>query len=47
MSGDAIKDFLPDLLDSELQRAHENLDLYLELAWEIYEDLQTVDSGDA
>jgi hypothetical protein len=47
MSADAIKDFFPDFSDIELRRAHENLDLYLELAWEIYEEPQNVGPADA
>ena len=46
MSADAIKEFFPDLSDVELQHARENLDLYLELAWEIYEDMQPAGSGE-
>ena len=38
MISDLLKELYPALTDEELQIARENLDAYLELAWEIYED---------
>lgn len=40
MNDDVWKELYPALTDEELQIARENLDAYLELAWEIYEDAQ-------
>ena len=40
MISDLWKELYPALTDDELQIARENLDAYLELAWEIYEDVQ-------
>ncbi len=39
MNGD-LPAIWPHLTDEESRMAQENLDRYLELAWEIYEDLQ-------
>ena len=38
MIGDLWRELYPALTDDELQIARENLDAYLELAWEIFED---------
>jgi len=38
MDNEALKKLFPSLADDELPAARENLDAYLELAWEIYED---------
>ena len=40
MEEEALKRLFPELKDDELQTARENFDAYLELAWEIYEDMQ-------
>lgn len=40
MDDEVLKKLFPGLKDDELQTARENLDAYLELAWEIYEDKQ-------
>jgi hypothetical protein len=40
MHTDAWKELYPTLTEEELQIARENLDAYLELAWEIYEEIQ-------
>ncbi len=40
MDDEALKKLFPGLRDDELQTARENLDAYLELAWEIYEDMK-------
>lgn len=39
-----IVEMFPGLSDAEQQVAAENLDRYLELAWEIYQDLQSRDA---
>ena len=46
MNADPLRQLFPALTDAELNAARENLDLYLELAWEILEEncgLSTVD----
>lgn len=40
MADNIWKELYPALTNEELQIARENLDAYLELAWEIYEDVQ-------
>ena len=35
-----VKDLYPNLTDEELALARENLDGYLEIAWEIFEDME-------
>jgi hypothetical protein len=40
MEDEVLKKLFPALKDDELQTARENLDAYLELAWEIYEDMK-------
>jgi hypothetical protein len=40
MADNIWKELYPALTNEELQIARENLDTYLELAWEIYEDVQ-------
>jgi hypothetical protein len=40
MDDAVLKKLFPSLGDDELQKARENLDAYLELAWEIYEDIK-------
>ncbi len=40
MDDAVLKKLFPSLGDDELQKARENLDAYLELAWEIYEDMK-------
>lgn len=40
MDDAVLKKLFPSLRDDELQTARENLDAYLELAWEIYEDIK-------
>jgi hypothetical protein len=42
-----LKDLFPNLSCEELRIAEENLDRYLELAWEIYEDTQLSFDGNA
>ena len=44
MSGDPVKDLFPSLSEDELQQARENLDLFLALSWEIFEDSCAVHS---
>jgi hypothetical protein len=39
----AWKELYPTLTDEELRTACDNLDAYLELAWEIYEDMLAID----
>jgi hypothetical protein len=39
MSVQAWRGLYPDLSEAELLVASENIDAYLELAWEIFEDL--------
>lgn len=38
METNSWKEFYPTLSEDELRLACENLDAYLELAWEIYQD---------
>jgi hypothetical protein len=40
MDDEALKKIFPGIKDDELQSARENLDAYLELAWEIFEDMK-------
>lgn len=40
MQDDILKNLYPELSDDERNQAAENLDRYLALAWEVYEDLQ-------
>jgi hypothetical protein len=40
MTEKEIEEFCPGLTDEERRIAAENLDRYLELAWEIFEDVQ-------
>jgi hypothetical protein len=40
MADNIWKELYPALTSEELQIARENLDAYLELAWEIYEHVQ-------
>jgi hypothetical protein len=40
MNADALRKLYPSLTDEELRIAGENLDAYLALAWEIYQDMQ-------
>ncbi|MGA3080573.1 MAG: hypothetical protein ABSD44_04220 [Terracidiphilus sp.] len=40
MIGDLWKECYPTLTGDELQIARETLDAYLELAWEIYEEVR-------
>ncbi|MGC9224934.1 MAG: hypothetical protein ACP5E2_13485 [Terracidiphilus sp.] len=47
MQDDDLKDLYPALTDEELRIAVENLDRYLELAWEIIEDAQANFDGNA
>jgi hypothetical protein len=46
MNTDPCKELFPALSDNELNIARENLDLYLELAWEIYEEMQAKSTVD-
>ena len=39
MTLETLRSLYPNLSDEELERADHNLTQYLELAWEIYEDL--------
>lgn len=41
MTENEIGDLYPGLIDEERKIAAENLDRYLELAWEIFEEMQT------
>jgi hypothetical protein len=41
-----IGDLYPGLTDEERRVAAENLDQYLELAWEIFEDVQARERND-
>jgi hypothetical protein len=41
MADNTFEKRAPDLTDEELQIARENLDAYLELAWEIFEDMRS------
>jgi len=45
MNNESLKELYPKLTEEELQATAENLDRYLTLAWEIYEDLHTVNPG--
>ena len=47
MKDDELKNLYPTLTDEELRIALENLDRYLELAWEIVEDAQVSFDGNA
>ena len=47
MKDDELKNLYPTLTDEELRIALENLDRYLELAWEIIEDAQVSFDGNA
>jgi hypothetical protein len=40
MADNTLEKRVPDLTEEELQIARENLDAYLELAWEIFEDMR-------
>jgi hypothetical protein len=40
MKDEVLKKLFPALKDDEFQTARENIDAYLELAWEIYEDMK-------
>lgn len=40
MEDEVLKRIFPALTDDELQAAREHFDAYLELAWEIYEDMK-------
>ena len=40
MDDDVLKRLFPALKQDELETARENLTAYLELAWEIYEDMK-------
>jgi hypothetical protein len=40
MDDEVLKRIFPGLKDDEIQTARENLDAYLELAWEIYGDMK-------
>ena len=41
MNDDEFKQLYPTLSDEELNIARENLDRYLELAWEIFQETHT------
>jgi hypothetical protein len=40
MNADVLRKLYPSLTDEELRIAGENLDAYLALAWEIFQDMQ-------
>lgn len=40
MNVDALRKLYPTLTDEELRIAGENLDAYLQLAWEIFQEMQ-------
>jgi hypothetical protein len=44
MQDDTIKALYPQLTEEERKICSENLDRYLELAWELYEQLRSPDS---
>ena len=44
MNDDIFSDLYPELTDDEQRTAHEALDRYLELAWELYEETQLRDT---
>jgi len=46
MNEKGIGDLYPGLSDEERRIAAENLDQYLELAWEIFEDVQARERND-
>jgi hypothetical protein len=46
MNEKEIGDLYPGLTDEERRIAAENLDRYLELAWEIFEDVQARERSD-
>ena len=46
MKEQEIGDLYPGLTDEERKVAAENLDQYLELAWEIFEDVQARERSD-
>ena len=46
MNEKELGDLYPELTDEEQKTAAENLDLYLELAWEIFEEAQVRERGD-
>lgn len=51
MQSEILKDLYPELSEEERKEAVENLDRYLALAWDIYEEMQsgqsTLDAGNA
>jgi hypothetical protein len=46
MNGETWRNIFPTLTDDELRNASENLDAYLELAWEIFEEITAKERGD-